>query len=272
MTESSNTEQGVVRLEAVGGPSYGDLQESAPNEVRAAWKGADARSRDLIETYHALQNDPKYTDAYKSEQAWSHYEKALPRITKDREKARELLAKEAAYHEERGIPRPKGEMLQVGTTERLLAAQNQAARVVRMVERQEKRSASSGSPIGKPSLPTLLKDEFARGIKAGGVEGATTCKGVLMAAEELGVDADSFLDPLRTPEHMESLDKARRFEQMAQHISTQVPEPPFPRPGSGQNTSQGSKNRNVFLRDSGQATPIRKAGGAFGARRKPSWK
>src|SRR5215213_584286 len=172
MTEPMTEQHGSLpgALEAVGGPSYGDLQEAAPNEVRASWKAADARSRDLVQTYHSLKNDPKFTDEYKSEQAWSAYQNALPRITKERERARELLEKEVAYNQEQSIPRPKGERLVDLSNERLLASQNHAAKVVRMVERAEKRAAKSGSPIGQPSLPNLLKDEYAKGLRVGGVE------------------------------------------------------------------------------------------------------
>ena len=55
---------------AVGGESYQQLREAVENnEARAAWKGSAARSRDLVQTYHDLKNDPRYTEEYKSEQA-----------------------------------------------------------------------------------------------------------------------------------------------------------------------------------------------------------
>src|SRR5829696_3365573 len=187
--ETTNTLRGAS--ESAAGESYEQMQESVPNtEARAAWKTADARTHQLSTLYRELKGDPRYTSTYKSEQAWQAYERALPHITEGRQRARTLLEKEAAHHEEMSTPRPKGELLRMSSETRLLAAQNQAARVVRMADRLEKRS--DGNPIGKPSLSGLLAEEYARGLKTGGVEGASTCKGVLMAAEELGVDPDSF--------------------------------------------------------------------------------
>src|SRR5215212_7295154 len=217
MTEQHDSLQAAMRPIT---ESYEQLQNSVEdNETRASWKYADARSRDLVESYRALKDDPRYTPDHKAELSWAAYEKTGPQIKASKEKARGLLEKEAAYNEEMSIPRPRGESLKVTSTERLLAAQNHAAKVVRMAERLEQRAAKGGSPIGRPSLPSVLKDEYARGIATGGVEGAVACRGTLMAAQELGVDADSFLNDLRKPEHMESLDKARRYEQMAQSIS-----------------------------------------------------
>ena len=270
MTESHNTLHQA--MEAVGGPSYGDLQEAAPTEVRAAWKAADARSRDLVQTCHSLKNDPKFTDEYKSKQAWTAYQNALRRITKERERARELLEKEVSYHEEMSVPRPKGERLVDLSSEKLLAAQNAASSLIRKVERAEKRAAKSGSPIGKPSLPNLLRDEYAKGIKTGGVEGATTCKAVLLCAEELGVDADEVLDPLREDKHREALDKARRYEHMRHSIGGEVKQPPWSHPRSasvaaGRGTA---RNKNVLLRERGQGA----SSGAplFAGKRRRPWK
>jgi len=269
MTERHET----LHEAAAGGESYESMQESVPNaEARAAWKLSDARAHQLSQLYRELREDNRYTSDYKAEQAWSAYERALPQITEGKEQARTLLEKEAAHHEEISVPRPEGEMLRIGSAERLLAAQNQAARVVRMADRLERRS--DGNPIGKPSLSGLLADEYARGLKTGGVEGATACKGTLMAAEELGVDPDSFLDGLREDKHRESLDKARRYSQMAQSISKSVPEPPFPKPGATTTRgSIGSARKGVFQNPHGrQEASTNYDGGPFGPRRKPAWR
>jgi len=102
--------------------SYEQLQNSVENnDARAAWKYADARSRDLVESYRALKDDPRYTPEHKAEQAWAAYEKTGHQIKTSKEKARELLEKEATYNEEMSIPRPRGESLKVGSAERLLA-------------------------------------------------------------------------------------------------------------------------------------------------------
>jgi len=77
------------------------------------------------------------------------------------------------------------------------------------------------------------------------------------------------LDDLRKPEHLESLDKARRYTQMAQSISKQVPEPPFPRPGS---RARGSNNRNVLLRPRDQQVSLAPSGVLGSGKRRRPWK
>jgi len=250
--------------------TYEGLQNSVENDdARAAWKYSDNLAHNLTQRYHELKSDPRYTNDFKAEEAWKAFDKASVKISAEKEKARSLLQKEAAYNEEMSIPRPRGESLKATSTERLLGAQNHAAKVVRMAERLEQRAAKGGSPIGRPSLPSVLKDEYARGINTGGVEGAVACRGTLMAAQELGVDADSFLNDLREDKHLESLDKARRLTTMSQAISKQVPEPPFPRPGS---RARGSNNRNVLLRPRDQQVSLSPSGALGSGKRRRPWK
>lgn len=267
MTESNETNNSLHQAMAPINEPYEQLQDSVEdNETRASWRDHDRRRLALTQTYHDLKEDPRYADSHKQEQMWQSYVREAPRIKAAAEKTKSLLEKEVRYAEEQSIPRPRGESLKMGTPERLLAAQNAASSLIRKVERSQKRLEKS--PIGGPTTPTILKDEFAKGLAQGGLEGATHCSAVLLAAEELDVDQDSFLNDLREPKHHEALDRARRYTTMTQAISASVPEPPVARPGS----SRGSSNRNVFLRESSQGAPIRHAGGSFGRRRKPSWK
>jgi hypothetical protein len=61
-----------------------------------------------------------------------------------------------------------------------------------------------------------------------------------MAAGELGISEEEFLNGLRTPEQLEELDKARRYRRMAQSIGKSIPEPPLALPTTAQaNTGPG---------------------------------
>ncbi len=210
-------------------PTYEQLRGSAENnEARAAWTEHDRRKANLEGTYRTLKDDPRYTEEHKASQMWAAYERESEHIRTAGEKARTLLEKEARGYEMMALPRPKGENMHSISTERLIAAQNEASRIARKLDRLE----SAKGPEGfKPSTSRVLRDEYARGIEIGGTEGAARCKGVLMAAEELGVSEEEFLDDLRTPEQHEQLDKARRALWMAQHIGSSIPEPPLKRPG-----------------------------------------
>ncbi len=159
-----------------------------------------------------------------------------------------MLEKEARYHEQMSLPRLKGELLLIGSPEKLLAAQNQAARVVRTVERHEKRAERAPGPFGGRPKTALLQEEYARGLEVGGVEGALVCKGTLMAAEELGISPDSFLGDLRTSQQVEELQRAQRCRLMAQSMTSKVPEPPFKKPHSGRLGEPQSQGRAPWAR------------------------
>ena len=210
--------------------SYEQLRESVPNnEARAAWLDHDRRQAYLAETYRSLKNDPRYTVEHKASEMWAAYERESRRIQAAGEKARELLERDAKGRETMAMPRPKGENITNLSTERLLAAQNEAARIIRKTQRLQ----NVPGPF-KQNTADVLREEYAHGMAASGVEGVAICKGALMAAGELGISEDEFLNGLRTPEQLEELDKARRFRRMAQSIGKSIPEPPLTHPVTGQ--------------------------------------
>jgi hypothetical protein len=209
-------------------PTYEQLRDSVENaEARAAWLDHDRRQANLSETYRTLKDDVRYTEEHKASQMWAAYERESEHIQASGEKARELLEREAKGHEMMSIPRPKGEGVTNLSTERLIAAQNEAARIARKTQRRQ--DASFAGPF-KPNTADVLREEYARGIEVGGVEGVAICKGALMAADELGISEEEFLNDLRTPEQLEALEKARRARTMAQSIGKGIPKPPLKRP------------------------------------------
>jgi hypothetical protein len=143
-------------------PTYEQLRDSVENaEARAAWLDHDRRRANLSETYRTLKDDPRYTEAHKSEQIWEAYSRESEHIQAAGEKARELLEREAKGHEMMSVPRPKGENIFNLSTEKLLAAQNEAARIVRKTQRRQ----SAPGPF-KPNTAGVLREEYARGIEA----------------------------------------------------------------------------------------------------------
>jgi hypothetical protein len=235
-------------------PTYEQLRDSVENnEARAAWMDHDRRLSALTETYRTLKDDARYTEEHKANQMWEAYEKESEHIQAAGERARVLLEKEAQGHEMMSVPRPKGERLTNLTAEKLIAAQNEAGRILRKVERMK------DSPIRGINHARTLKDEYQRGIEVGGVEGVAICKGTLMAADELGIAPEEFLNDLRTPEQLAELDKAQRCQMMAFFIGKHIPEPPLRRPGGSTPSGAGGK---LFIP---QKHPVQ-------TKRAPSWK
>jgi hypothetical protein len=223
--------------EATYGESYEQLRESVPNsEARAAWLDCDRRRANLAGTYRSLKDDPRYTEEHKASKMQEAYEKESTRIQAAGERARDLLEKDAEGREAMAMPRPKGENVTNLSVERLLASQNEAARIVRKTQRLQ----SAPGPF-KQSTADVLKEEYARGMSVGGAEGVSVCKGTLMAAGELGISEDEFLNSLRTPEQLEELDKARRYRRMAGSIGKSIPKPPLAHPATGQPSSVPGK-------------------------------
>jgi hypothetical protein len=223
--------------------SYETLRDSVENvEARAAWNDADRRTALLTDTYRSLRDDPRFTEAHKSKQMWEAYARQSTHIQAAGEKAREELEKDARGHEMMSIPRPKGENIFNLSTERLIAAQNEAARIARKTQRLQ----DAPGPF-KPNTADVLREEYAKGIEVGGVEGVAICKGALMAADELGIPEDEFLNGLRTPEQLAALEKAERCRRMAFSIPKSIPEPPLKRPT--EQPASGSPTKLFIPRD-----------------------
>ena len=245
--------------------TYEQLRESATGEAGAAWKAADREEANLRTLYQTLKDDPRYSEEHKAEQAWQRYESAREKIAASKAKAREGLEKQARNGERFSIPMPEGEHLTPSDTSKLLASQNEASRIVRKLERL----ASSGAGPFRQNPAEVLKGEYERGLEVGGVQGGAICRGVLEAADELGVDKDQVVDAFRKQSHRNALEDAERALMLTQHISKQVPEPPFANPSlqrvkaSGRVGSYGAGGQKAFVAR-GQEVPAK--------RRRPSWK
>jgi hypothetical protein len=206
--------------------SYEQLRDSATGEAGEAWKTADREESNLRALYRELKEDPRYTDEHKAQTAWAAFERAKEKIVANKAKVCERLEKQARTGERFSIPMPEGEGLITTDTNKLLASQNEASRILRKLDRL---ASNSVGPF-KPDREEVLKSEYERGLQIGGVQGGAICRGVLEAADELGVDKHEVVDDFRRQSHRNSLEDAERASMLTQHISKQVPEPPFPHP------------------------------------------
>lgn len=208
--------------------TYETLRDSATGEAKTAWDAVDRERTKLREYYRQLEEDPKFADDYKSEQAWARYQSAREKIEAYAPKAREALEKQARIAERFSIPMPSGESVITHDTDKIIAGQNEASRIVRRIDRMD----TSGKGPFKPDRRQILQTEYKRGLELGGTQGAIICRGVLSAADELGIDADSVVDAFRNERHHKNLEDAQHAARLIQLISKQTPAPPFPRPGA----------------------------------------
>ena len=235
--------------------SYEQLRDSATGEAGEAWKRADREEANLRNLYRTLKEDPRYTEEHKAEKAWQRYESAKEKIEADTAKAREGLAKQVRSGERFSIPMPEGESLTPSDTSKLLTSQNEASRIVRKLERLE----GSGAGPFKRKPAEVLKQEYERGLQIGGVQGGAICRGVLEAADELGVDKDQVVDGFRKQSHRNALEDAERASMLTQLIGSQIPQPPFARPSR----PREGRDKLLIPRERSMQTK---------GRRRPSWK
>jgi hypothetical protein len=203
--------------------SIRDDTSLVPSEAREAWIRADQANRSLTREYDQLINDESLNDEYRETRAFEAYEQKKGVVEAAGKKARETLLKHAGFAVKSSFPKPTGESLSTNDSTKLLLDQNEAARLVRTVER---RLREAPGPFSVSSAE-LLREEYKRGLQdLQGAEAGAVCRGVLRAAREMGVDPEEIVDPLRGDSHREMLDKARRLEYAADLISSTAPKPP----------------------------------------------
>jgi hypothetical protein len=223
--------------------TYEQLRDSATGEAGAAWRAADGEESNLRTLYRELKEDPRYTNEHKVEQAWGTYEATKEKITEGKATARELLDKQARAAERSSLPFPSGEGLITNDTQKLLASQNEASRIVRKLERLHKNAKGSF----KPYREELLKTEYKRGLEAGGVQGGAICRGVLSVCDELDIDKHGVVDGFRKERHHESLERAQHSERLIGLIGGSVPEPLFAKPGATRGRGSVPRKRSNAL-------------------------
>jgi hypothetical protein len=246
--------------------TYEQLRDSATGDGGDAWKSADREESNLRSLYRELKEDPRFTDEHKAEQAWAKYEATKEKIAAGKEKAKELLQKQALSGERMSVPFPPGEGPITVDTEKLLISQNEATRLVRKIERLEK---SAKGPF-KPDRTETLKQEYGRGLEVGGMQGGAICRGVLSAADELGIDTDSVVDGFRKERHHESLERGAHSERLLDLIGGSAPEPPFPRPGEVGRGSNDPRRSSTLLLPKEAPLALKPTLGSPGKRR--PWK
>jgi hypothetical protein len=245
-------------------PSYEQLRASVDGEACAAWDLVDRQVSELRTFYEQLKEDERYSSEYKAEQAWKRFVAVKEKISRGTAKTKELLEKQIHSRQQFSIPMPQGEPVHTHDANKLIASQNEASRIVRKIDRLD----STGKGPFKPDRTEMLRSEYARGLEIGGVQGACICRGVLAAADELGVDTDSIVDPFRRDRHRDSLQGAQLAARQLDLIGSDLPQPPFP---DLSKRTRGSEPRRQSALLLPKATELSSASGRSKRSRRP-WK
>ena len=221
--------------------SYQDIQRRAKGPGTEEWKSADKARADLAAYYQQLQEDPRITDLARSEQAWERYQTVKARVEAESARAKELSERSARTAERQSLPMPEGEAVVTDDKDRLLLTQGEHARINRRIDRASNR-ATDATPF---SLSKLLREEFARGLEAGGAKGGAICRAVAEIAQDAGEDIHSIVDEHRKPYQRQALQDAQDARMRQQLIGKTVSKPPFPPP---EEVQQGGKEVGTYRR------------------------
>jgi hypothetical protein len=215
----------------------------------------------LRHQYDRLAEDGDLTDEARARRACELYERHRDGIERKKRAAQDTLVKAAKSAEKNSVTRPPGEALSSTDPTKLLLDQNEASRIIKPIERRK------GQGPFRQDSGELLRQEYARGLDIGGVEGGAICRGVLRASQELGM-GDDWLSSLRSETQHKSIDNARRLKYFSELISTEAPKPPRSLEKAAKQSRERSNRRTAPLLVPASGSPIPAPGGSSRATKK----
>ena len=250
---------------------YERVRDSAPKEVAVEWRDGDRWVSYLRERYQELAADESLSDQGKFDKAQRYLETATPRIERGYEKAAKTLEREAQRKALASVPLPDDHDLnsKVKDSTGLLAIQGEAQAIVSRVE--ARRAKTPKGMRGADPAPEVLRDVYASAMEDGGVEGMARARGVLRAAEQLGVPVDDVVAPFMERKHYEAADGARQLEHLRRQVpsaKSMIPSNPFAPVSSPKSEYHTRRGSNLFVP---RSATTHKPAPRSGARRRP-WK
>jgi len=204
--------------------NYEQLQRdpSLPADVRTEWSMADAAEQRYRAEGERIANDSDLTeDARRRMLLDLHADKGLG-ISERKKALREDVRRRAAKAEKDSWPRPKGMVsLEPTDSSDLIASQNVENVLVSDIRDLQRRAEQNKLPFA-PDAVDYLRGRYEAALEMGGVAGAAQVRGVVGAANRLGVSVEDVVGPLRTEREEEALEKAHRLMAAANSIGTVV--------------------------------------------------
>jgi hypothetical protein len=226
-------------------PSYEELRDKVPNSaVREIWRAGDAyaaRARDELQRVH---DDETLTEEGKKQAAQRIIDRYARQAQRHYADAREKAARSVNNAYDFSVPMPDGWALATSRAKdssEIVAIQGETGRIVQKVtgkslqaitKEASKNPNDRGIREAASRRAEALKEEYAKALALGGLEGKVLAHATLRAAEAMGVDYDSVVDEFRN-------DRQRRYVEEAlqlQAFSGSIP--------SGRNLAQNPYDGN----------------------------
>jgi hypothetical protein len=244
-------------------PSYESIQQQARGPGADEWRQLDKARAELTGLYNSLREDERYAPEYKSERAWSEYEKTKAKIEQLAPEAHKKMLRSAEGLERQSIPTPEGEGLITKDTNKRLLTVHERSRLESLINRAKE--SAEQIPKWQANPFDLLKHEYARGLEEGGPGGGATVRAVYELARDWDMDIHAIVDDHRKPRHHEAFENAEQRLMQAELVGRHVPEPPFKRGGTSPREmgTYGSRTKAFMPQESTQVQP---------KKRKPYWR
>jgi len=150
-----------------------------------------------------------------------HADKGLG-ISERKKALREDVLRRAQKAEKDSWPRPKGmTSLEPADSSDLIAAQNVENVLVSDIRDLQRRAEQNKLPFA-PDAADYLRDRYEAALETGGVSGAAQVRGVIGAANRLGIHVEDVAAPLRAERETQALNRAERLMAAANSIGTVI--------------------------------------------------
>jgi hypothetical protein len=226
-------------------PSYEELRDKVPNSaVREIWRAGDADAARARGEMQRVHDDETLTEEGKKQAAQRIIDRYARQAQRHYADAREKAARSVNNAYDFSVPMPDGGTLATSRAKdssEIVAIQGEAERIVQKVtgkslqattKEASKNPNDRGIREAAGRRAEALKEEYAKAMALGGLEGKVLAHATLRAAESIGVDYDSVVDEFRN-------DRQRRYVEEAlqlQAFSGSIP--------SGRNLAQNPYDGN----------------------------
>ena len=244
------TEEQLTTASSGAADLYERLRDSAPKEAKVEWRDGDRWASSLRAKLQELAADESLSEQGRFDKARVHIENATQKIQGGYEKAAKWLEKEAQKKALASVPLPDGHNLtfKVKDSTALLAIQAEAQAIISKVERRREKMPK-GIKNQADHVLDMLRDTYASAMDDGGVEGMARARGVLRAAEQLGVERDVVVAPFMEREHFEAADEARQLEYLRKQVPSprsMIPSNPFAPESKPRGEYHTARGANIF--------------------------
>jgi hypothetical protein len=212
-------------------PSYEELRDRIPDPgVREMWRAGDADAARSREEMQRVHEDETLSEEGKKQEAQRIIDRYAGKAQQHYADAREKAARSVDNAYGFSIPMPDGGALATSRAKdssEIVAIQGEAETIVQkvagrslqaMTKEASKNPNDRGIREAAGRRAEALKEEYAKAMALGGLEGKVLAHATLRAAEAMGMDYDSVVDEFRNDRQRRYVEEALQLQSMSGSI------------------------------------------------------